>query len=175
MWTNGTSLQDEVESYSSNHPEFKNHPIKKLLTKEEIQIKQRLAGKPVRPPQSAYSLFSSEMLQSAEVKQQIPTKQRLTYVSSEWKKKSEEEKQVYKDRVSEKIDKYKIDFANYLKSLPSDQRNSEMLNDTPRRKIYKKEKKVTTKNKVKMIKTETTEDEDAPPKKKFKEPQQPPM
>lgn len=72
--------------------------LKPVLTKKEKLLQERVAGKPVKPPNSAYSLFSRMMLQSEDIKN-INAKDRLNYVSQQWKLCSEEEKQEYKERA----------------------------------------------------------------------------
>lgn len=137
-----------------------------------MHIKQRMAGKPLKPPQSAYSLFASELLNSSQIKN-IPVKERLRFVSNEWKKMSEIEKEKYKTTVNTKMDKYKQDFANYLKTLPEEQRQAEMLNNAPKRKVPQKNdnKPTKIKNKIKI----KEEKDDKTQIKKFEEPEQPPM
>lgn len=82
----------------SQHPDFVATPVRPVLTKKEKLIQERVAGKPVKPPNSAYSLFSRIMLQSEDIKS-IDVKDRLNYISRQWKVCSEEEKQEYKERA----------------------------------------------------------------------------
>lgn len=91
-------LQEQLKDYISQHPDFVVTPVRPVLTKKEKQIQERIAGKPVKPPNSAYSLFSRMMLQSEDIKS-IDVKDRLNYISKQWKLCSEEEKQEYKERA----------------------------------------------------------------------------
>lgn len=61
-------------------------------------LQERVAGKPIKPPNSAYSLYSRMMLQSDEIKS-VNVRDRLNYISQQWKLCSEEEKQEYKERA----------------------------------------------------------------------------
>lgn len=73
-----------MKNYAAKHPEFVPNAVKPILTKEEKLIKERVAGKPVKPPNSAYSLFSRIMLQSEEIKT-ISPKERMNYIAAKWK------------------------------------------------------------------------------------------
>ena len=42
-------------------------------------------GRPEKPPSSAYSLFSKEMLNTEEIKQ-FPSKERMSHISESWKR-----------------------------------------------------------------------------------------
>ena len=41
-------------------------------------------GRPEKPPSSAYSLFSKEMLNTEAIKQ-FPSKERMSHISEAWK------------------------------------------------------------------------------------------
>lgn len=69
-----------------------------LLTKEEVQIRERSQGKPEKPPNSGYSLFSKEML-SSEALKNFETKDRMTEISRMWKELDEERKADYNERA----------------------------------------------------------------------------
>lgn len=73
-------------------------PQKQVLTKEEKTIKQRVMGKPVKPPNSAYSLFSTMMLQSEMIKSVNP-RIRMNVIANQWKACSEEEKEQYRQKA----------------------------------------------------------------------------
>ena len=45
----------------------------------------RYMGRPEKPPSSAYSLFSKEMLNTEFIKQ-FPSKERMSHISEAWKK-----------------------------------------------------------------------------------------
>lgn len=56
-----------------------------------------MAGKPVKPPNSGYSLFSRIMLMSPEIKQ-VPSKERLCQIANLWKSMTECEKKNTKNK-----------------------------------------------------------------------------
>ncbi len=58
----------------------------------------RNEGKPDKPPNSGYSLFSKKLLSSNSLKQ-FETKERMTEISRLWKELSEEEKTAYNDKA----------------------------------------------------------------------------
>lgn len=59
-----------------------------------------MAGKPEKPPNSAYSLFSRIMLKSGDTKHwNEPPKNRMQEIAKEWKLVTPEEKQKYADQV----------------------------------------------------------------------------
>lgn len=72
--------------------------MKSILTKEERTLRERMAGKPEKPPNSAYSLFSRLMLASEDLKTVTP-KQRMLIIAQQWKSCTEPEKKEYNDRV----------------------------------------------------------------------------
>lgn len=133
---------------------------KPVLTKEEKLLKERVAGKPTKPPMSAYSLFSRLLLQSEEIKK-IPAKERMHYIALQWKDLSEDDKRVYKDQVNHLLEQYKLDYASYLESLPEEKRDEELQNSVPKRK----RKKVDTKSvpKKKKAKFDIFKNEPAKP------------
>lgn len=92
--------KEELAKCISQNPEYVPPPLKPVLTKEEKLIKERVAGKPRKPPNSAYSLFSSMMLQSEDMKS-INSKDRMNVISNQWKTCSEDEKNEYKERVKQ--------------------------------------------------------------------------
>lgn len=124
------------------------------------------------------------MLQSEDIKN-IDVKDRLNYISRQWKLCSEEEKQEYKERADhvcqiiylnfrfltfyhlQLMEQYKLDFASYLESLPEEKRVEELKNNMPKRKAKDKD---TNENNKKLQKTKIQDD------LLFKgEPKQPPL
>lgn len=87
-----------MKHYIAENPEYVPIPIKPVLTKEERTIQDRMAGKPEKPPMSAYSLYSRTMLSSDEVKSVSP-KERMLFIAQQWKNFTEDEKKPYNERV----------------------------------------------------------------------------
>lgn len=95
-------FQEEAKAYKQKNPEYKAHKVKSILTKREKASKERALGKPGKPPNSAYALYSRVMLQSEEIKSVNP-KDRMNYIASKWKNVTEEEQNNYKDQVTNVI------------------------------------------------------------------------
>ncbi|KAJ8926901.1 hypothetical protein NQ314_020753 [Rhamnusium bicolor] len=172
IWINCAEMEyakyeEELKTYVQNHPDYVHNPHKPILTKEEIQIKERVAGKPSKPPSSAYNLFARMLLQSDEIKS-IPVRDRLNFVSNQWKNCAEEEKKQYRDLSMKLNEKYKLDFESYLKTLPEEERKLELQKSLPKRRKSEdvEKKKKTTKKKKSQRKIVV---------KKIVEPEQPPI
>lgn len=177
--------EEDLEDYVKLHPDFVKNPVKPVLSKEDKQIKDRAAGKPVKPPGSAYNLFASKLLQSDEIKK-VPVRDRLVFVSNQWKYCSDDEKKYYKDMYNDLISKYKEEYTAYLGTLPEDERKELLKTNVP--KIFKNQIKVSKVKKKKLTaaktekksvpKTKTKPPENEAPIKqpeKLNEPQQPPI
>ncbi|XP_025833339.1 nucleolar transcription factor 1-like [Agrilus planipennis] len=145
------------------NPDFEPPPFKSILTKEERALKERLLdGKPVKPPNSAYSLFSTKMLQSEEIKS-CPLKDRMNYISGLWKNMSEMEKKEYIDQTKQLIEQYKLDYASYIKALPKEKRQEELKTLSKRKQKSMSEINNHTpkkKRKEKAVKVEVKEEEE---------------
>lgn len=161
--------QNELKNYKESHPDYEGtHGL--VLTKQEKQIKERIAGKPTKPPNSAYSLFVREILQSENAKL-LPAKERLNFVSVQWKTCTEEDKQRYKDEHTQMMERYKLDYDEYLKSLPEDQRDKELQKTTPKRRKIEEHSEAPKRKKRKSEELTASPGEMS----KFQEPVQPPM
>ncbi|XP_050542870.1 nucleolar transcription factor 1-A-like [Daktulosphaira vitifoliae] len=100
-------------------------PTKSALTKGDRKILDSLSGIPKKPPVNNYGLFSKEMLQSDSLAG-IPPKEKMATVAKKWKEFSEEEKQIYTDKLKILTDRYRTEFDAYLKTLPEEERQLEM-------------------------------------------------
>ncbi|KAJ8923744.1 hypothetical protein NQ315_010325 [Exocentrus adspersus] len=149
--------------YTQNHPENLQNPHKSILTKEEYEIKARLSGKPIKPPGSAYNLFSRDMLHSEDIKN-VPMKERLVFVSNQWKTCPDDTKKIYKDRFRELTEKYKSEYASYLATLPEEERKLEMKKNEPRKR---KSESKRPENKEPITKTDNQESGSAANKSKI--------
>lgn len=125
-----------MSNYRLQNPNYVPSAMKPVLTKEEKFLKERLAGKPTKPPMSAYSLFSRLLLKSEEIKQ-ISAKDRMNYIATQWKNCSDEEKKCYREKVAHLLEQYKLEYASYLESLPEEKRDEELQNNLPKRKSKK--------------------------------------
>jgi upstream-binding transcription factor len=77
--------EEKVVDFKAKHPEFNPPSVKSFLTQEEQKILDKYMGRPEKPPSSAYSLFSKEMLNTEFIKQ-FPSKERMSHISEAWKK-----------------------------------------------------------------------------------------
>ncbi|KAE9530625.1 hypothetical protein AGLY_011087 [Aphis glycines] len=107
-----------------NDPAF-TMPTKSALTKGDRNILDSQSGKPKKPPANNYSLFSKEVLQSKELDGVLP-KERMSILAKKWKAFSDEERQIYTDRLKVITERYKTEFDAYLNTLPENERQLEM-------------------------------------------------
>lgn len=153
---------EELKAYMSENPEFVPGTVK-TLTKEEKTLRERVAGKPDKPPNSGYSLFSRLMLASEHIKEFAP-KLRMIEISRMWKNMPDSQKMKYQEQVNHMLDQYKLEYATYLESLPEDKRQEELQNNLPKprknatakTKAVEVEKKKATKTKASKAKVENT-------------------
>ncbi|CAI6344621.1 unnamed protein product [Macrosiphum euphorbiae] len=107
-----------------NDPAF-TMPTKSALTKGDRNILDSQSGKPKKPPVNNYGLFSKEMLQS-DALAGVPPKERMTELAKKWKAFSDEERQIYSDKLKVITERYKTEFDAYLQTLPEDEKQIEM-------------------------------------------------
>ncbi|KAJ8893147.1 hypothetical protein PR048_005730 [Dryococelus australis] len=155
VWINW-ALENEakyLDELKSLNPDINLSKIKPVVTKEEKNLAEKVAGKPGKPPNSGYSLFSRIMLMSPEIKQ-IMCRERMNVISRLWKSLNDEEKSKYQEQANNMLDQYKLEYASYLESLPQDKQQEELLNNQPKRKAPPT--KSETKQKRKVPKSEKT-------------------
>jgi len=116
--------EEKVVEFKSKHPEFNPPSIKSFLTQEEQKILDKHMGRPEKPPSSAYSLFSKEMLNTESIKQ-FPSKERMSHISEAWKKVSESEKEVYQSQVNDAMSKYKLEYTEWYEALTAEEQKAE--------------------------------------------------
>lgn len=107
-----------------NDPAF-TMPTKSALTKGDRNILDSQSGKPKKPPVNNYGLFSKEMLQSGELSG-VPPKERMTLLAKKWKSFTDEERQIYSDKLKVITERYKTEYEVYLKTLPENERQIEL-------------------------------------------------
>ncbi|KAK6619621.1 hypothetical protein RUM43_012378 [Polyplax serrata] len=139
--------EDEIRVYRMEHPDYVPPNLtKSVLNKDERNIKERLAGKPIKPPNSAYSLYSRLMLQSDPNVKSKPPKERMAEISKMWKKIPDSQKAHYEKQVHAMQDSYKLEFASYLEGLSPEEREEELKKNQPKRKPGKAEEKAKKKS-----------------------------
>ncbi|CAG9763488.1 unnamed protein product [Ceutorhynchus assimilis] len=118
--------QKKLAQYMARHPKFipKTSARKSGLTKEEKCLKEKLSGKPKRPPLTPLRLFVSTIASNAET---VPSTERWKYCLVKWKALPQEEKDRYFELLKKKHRKYEKDFSKYLDSLTEDERQKEIV------------------------------------------------
>lgn len=109
----------DLTEYCVLHPEYKPDQIKPAISKAEKEMKDRSDGKPERPPNSGYSLYSKIMLKELK---DIPSKEKMAEISRRWKDLSEKERQGYARQALEALERYQQDFKLYIANLPEEDR-----------------------------------------------------
>ena len=127
-----SKYQDSLKMYMAEHPDFHPPTYKPVLKKEEKKLKDRAAGKPTKkPPNSAYSMYSRIMLSKCQKLRELAPKDRMKEIAVRWSAMPDSEKEEYQKKVKYEQDKYKLEYATYLESLPEDERQEELrLNQT---------------------------------------------
>ncbi|CAH1388702.1 unnamed protein product [Nezara viridula] len=127
---------EEIKLYTAENPNFEAPPFKSILSKAEKEILDRVEGKPEKPPNSAYSLFSRLMLKDPNIKEKFETpKQRLQEIARLWKEVPKVEREEYAEKVKHLLENYKLEYATYLDSLSEDKREEELASNAPKKKL----------------------------------------
>jgi upstream-binding transcription factor len=119
------ALQDEqryeaeVLEYIKEHPSFEPNKLKSVLTKAEKELKDKFDGKPERPPNSGYSLFSKILLRELK---NVPSKEKMVVIAKRWKELSEADRNGYSREAQKAMTKYVEKFEAYLNQLPEAER-----------------------------------------------------
>uniref|UniRef100_A0A1E1XCU3 Putative upstream binding transcription factor rna polymerase i n=1 Tax=Amblyomma aureolatum TaxID=187763 RepID=A0A1E1XCU3_9ACAR len=109
----------EVAEYTQAYPGFKAAAVKPILSKAEQEFKDKCDGKPERPPNSGYSLFSRIMLRQLK---NVPAKEKMAEISQLWKNLNQQERDSYNKQATKANAKYKEKYAAYLNNLPEEER-----------------------------------------------------
>ncbi|RWS29705.1 nucleolar transcription factor 1-A-like isoform X2 [Leptotrombidium deliense] len=112
----------ECEEYKKDHPTF-SPSTKSSISKNELEMLKIKNGKPEKPPNSGYGLFSRTMLK--EVKD-VPSKEKMSEIAKRWKSLPESVKQEYNFNAAKMTAKYVEKFQKYLDSIPEELRDQEM-------------------------------------------------
>ena len=82
---------ENITAFIAKNPGYVPPQHKSFLTQEDQKILDKFMGRPEKPPSSAYSLFSKEMLNNVEIKK-FPSKERMAQISEKWKILPQEQK-----------------------------------------------------------------------------------
>ena len=88
---NYREYEEKVAEFMAQNPGYVRPQHKNFLTQDDQRILDKYMGRPEKPPSSAYSLFSKEMLNNVEIKK-FPSKERMAQISEKWKLLPQEQK-----------------------------------------------------------------------------------
>jgi len=142
---------DDLEKFKAEHPEVEVGAKKSILSKDEKHLKEKTEGKPEKPPNSGYSLYSKKLLASSSLKH-LESKERMTEISRMWKELKDEERKLYNEEAQQLILNYKMEYASYLESLQPEQRVLELKNSQPKALGAKRSPAKTKQSEEKKIK-----------------------
>lgn len=122
----------DLKRYKSSHPDYSTS-MRHILSKEEKQLLDKRNGKPDKPPTTAYMLFVKKCNKKyvSEIGDLTP-KERLKVCSQKWQELTSDERRKYQSKLEALNEKFKIDNAAYLESLPDYERELEIKN-TPKK------------------------------------------
>ncbi|XP_075226173.1 nucleolar transcription factor 1-like [Lycorma delicatula] len=133
-WTHDRELEymNELKKYCNENPNFDISKVKQsVLTKEERNLLDRMSGKPEKPPNSVYSLFSRTFMRNDAYHNK---KVNMKELGERWKAMPESEKQEYAEKLKQMQEEYKVEYAAYLESLPEERRLEELESSKPKKK-----------------------------------------
>ena len=114
-----------VEEFTEQNPGYiPPHDKKNFLTQEDQKILDKHMGRPEKPPSSAYSLFSKEMLNHPEIKK-FPSKERMSHISEQWKHIDQGRKDAYQAQVNESMTIYRQQYEEWFDGLNEEERKAE--------------------------------------------------
>ena len=88
---NYREYEEKIIEFMAQNPGYVRPQHKNFLTQDDQRILDKYMGRPEKPPSSAYSLFSKEMLNNVEIKK-FPSKERMAQISEKWKLLPQEQK-----------------------------------------------------------------------------------
>lgn len=109
----------EVLEYIKEHPSFEPNKLRPILSKAEKELKDKYDGKPEKPPNSGYSLYSKMLLRQL---QGVPSKEKMVEIGRRWKDLNEEEKAHYNKEAQKAMSRYVEKFEQYISHLPESER-----------------------------------------------------
>lgn len=113
--------EEELATFMAEHPNY--HPPERakasVLNKGEQKLKDKVEGRPERPPHSGYILYSQLMMPKLE---ELPAKEKVVIIAKRWKELEEEERARYNAKAAKAQAKYIEAFDAYLQTLPEEER-----------------------------------------------------
>merc|ERR1719412_3273570 len=121
---NYREYEEKVADFMVQNPGYVRPAQKNFLTQEEQRILDKFMGRPEKPPSSAYSLFSKEMLNNVEIKK-FPSKDRMAQISEKWKLLPQEQKDNYQAEVNRSMGVYRQKYEDWFNNLSDTERKAE--------------------------------------------------
>merc|ERR1712141_316189 len=121
---NYREYEEKVADFMAQNPGYVRPAQKNFLTQEEQRILDKYMGRPEKPPSSAYSLFSKEMLNNVEIKK-FPSKDRMAQISEKWKLLPQEQKDNYQAEVNRSMGVYRQKYEDWFNALNETERKAE--------------------------------------------------
>merc|ERR1712001_556652 len=121
---NYREYDENITAFIAKNPGYVRPAQKNFLTQEEQRILDKFMGRPEKPPSSAYSLFSKEMLNNVEIKK-FPSKDRMAQISEKWKLLPQEQKDNYQAEVNRSMGVYRQKYEDWFNALNEAERKAE--------------------------------------------------
>merc|ERR1711976_465019 len=121
---NYRDYEEKVAEFMAQNPGYVRPQHKSFLTQEDQRILDKSMGRPEKPPSSAYSLFSKEMLNNIEIKK-FPSKERMAQISEKWKLLPQQQKDNYQAEVNRSMGVYRQKYEDWFNNLNEQERKAE--------------------------------------------------
>merc|ERR1712038_464325 len=121
---NYREYEEKVAEFMAQNPGYVRPQHKNFLTQDDQRILDKYMGRPEKPPSSAYSLFSKEMLNNVEIKK-FPSKERMAQISEKWKILPQEQKDMYQAEVNRSMGVYRQKYEDWFNGLSEAERKAE--------------------------------------------------
>merc|ERR1712142_22134 len=121
---NYREYEEKITEFMAQNPGYVRPQHKNFLTQDDQRILDKFMGRPEKPPSSAYSLFSKEMLNNIEIKK-FPSKERMAQISEKWKLLPQQQKDNYQAEVNRSMGVYRQKYEDWFNNLNEQERKAE--------------------------------------------------
>merc|ERR1712200_243618 len=121
---NYREYEEKITEFMAQNPGYVRPQHKNFLTQDDQRILDKFMGRPEKPPSSAYSLFSKEMLNNIEIKK-FPSKERMAQISEKWKLLPQQHKDNYQAEVNRSMGVYRQKYEDWFNNLNEQERKAE--------------------------------------------------
>merc|ERR1719357_2439457 len=121
---NYREYEEKITEFMAQNPGYVRPQHKNFLTQDDQRILDKFMGRPEKPPSSAYSLFSKEMLNNIEIKK-FPSKERMAQISEKWKLLPQQQKDNYQAEVNRSMSVYRQKYEDWFNALDENERKAE--------------------------------------------------